>query len=669
MTSETSSASPARLLRLIRRILLSSPALLLAAGLLIYNFSDLPNALRWPARFLILFSAALGLWKFPFESRSFLLVCARMGTDLWSAIASAIEHRSRGLLRVERLLALVAIAVALVPFVLLIRDMSWSSLRTDEITSVDRYSSQGPWYVMSNYQRANNHILFNLLNSITPWAESMHPLRARFWSFVSMIALVASAGLTLWRRTPTGAALMIAAICLNTYHLHLEFQARANGMASLLAFVAAACFIRHSRTGGMASLAGLAAATVLGTYAVPYFVIFGGGLLLFLFLSRPDVPRFLAGFYAVSAIILLHLPVLGQILAVAEAYDEDYEAGFASASSAWSVVNYLIPGELPLNTLGHSAAFMTLLLLTALHPLIWRSRRARDGMIVAGVAVGFVAFCYLLESPPRRVAAFVVIPFAFGLIVAGSAALSLPPLRPFGRVAAPLACGALILFSVHRASIYEFEPTQRWREFGKALTLLYPNGVVVWIDTDLRNNRAYLNERFNLAEGGEIDTNRFKSGGLVLHDANYNPRTNKRVIEARELPDGAARVSFAAKGGETVLWFMGAGAGLVDGKQGEGSVRRFEVSFNTAPKAADSDGERGVILQFKSPPRRLSISYPDPGGTWHPLPRERFFLDGANLFLRMPSGVARIVAEAELPGEAGESATFLLPRMPSKTRN
>lgn len=638
---------------------LSSPVLLGVAGLLITLFGELPNALRWPARFLILFCGALGLWKFPGESRWLVNRAAGLLAAARDRAADWIERRAGALGRAERALAAAAIAVALVPFFLMIRDMSWSSLRTDEISSVSRFSSQGPWHVMSNYQRANNHILFNLLNSVTPWPDSMHPVRARFWSFVAMTALVAAAGLWLWRRSPAGAAWMLCAICLNTYHLHLELQARAYGMASLLAFLAAAGFLKCQTEEGQEESKGLAllgAATALGTYAVPFFVVFGGLLLLWLFIERPSASRFLAGFWALCAIALLHLPVLSQILEVAASYDEDYEAGFASASSGWSVLYYLVPGGLPFQTIGHSAVFMTALLFAALLPAVAGSRRARAGMVVAAASVAFVAFCYVLESPPRRVAAFVVAPFALGLVWAGIGVFSsFRALRPWGRLAAPVACAGLAAFGLWRVKVYEFEPTQRWREFGRALTLLYPGGVDVWVDTDLRNNQAYLDERFTVTEGGSFDLARFKAGALVVHDANYSLRTKERDIAQADLTPDAVRLPFDTSGGETVLWLQPQMAFEVAPKL-SGDVARYETGFEPAQQS------RGAVFLFNGAPSDLSVLVKTADGGWTPLDRRNWFRDGRHLFLRLPAGASGAAVEAKFcPGAEGP-ARFVLPK-------
>ncbi len=638
----------------------SSPVLLGMAFLLSTHFSSLPNSLRWPARFIIAGCGLLGLWKFPRESRRFfawlggVLVAGRTAFSGW------VEKRSSRLKRAERILAICACAVALIPFCMMIRDMSWSSLRTDEITSVSIFSSQGPWHVMSNYQRANNHLLFNLLNSVTPYSDSMHPIRARFWSFVAMTALVVVAGRWLWRSSPSSAAWMSCVICLNTYHLHLELQARAYGLSSLLAFLAAAGFVQCAVKGQRKGLVLLAVATVLGTYAVPYFVVYGGLLLLWLFLERPRTERFLAGFWTLCAILLLHLPVLNQIFKVAQSYDEDYEAGFASANSAWSVLYYLVPGGLPFHSIGHSAMLMTLLLFTALLPGVGKSRLARAGLIIAATCVAFIAFCYLLESPPRRVAAFVVVPFSFGLaLTAVGLFSSSEALRPWARVASPVFCAGLLAFGLWRVTAYEFEPTQRWREFGKALSLVYPSGVDIWVDTDLRNNQAYLDKRFTVTEGGEFDLAHFKAGELVVHDANYSPRTKRRIISQNEVTDEAVRVCFETSGGGTVLWLQ-AEKKMQSFPSQAGKAARYEVVFEPMHEP------RGAILIFKDPLPDVSLFSKTGEGGWRTLSSNNWFKLGRYLFLHVAKDTSAVAVEAAYQIGYKEPVECVLPKQPHR---
>jgi hypothetical protein len=77
------------------------------------------------------------------------------------------------------------VVLSLVPFLWLMgRAMATTSLGNDELYTILQFSSRGPWVSWTDYHVPNNHVLFNLLNAVTPDTASLNSLRARFWSFV-----------------------------------------------------------------------------------------------------------------------------------------------------------------------------------------------------------------------------------------------------------------------------------------------------------------------------------------------------------------------------------------------------------------------------------------------------------------------------------------------------
>src|ERR671930_2212760 len=68
-----------------------------------------------------------------------------------------------------------------------VRGMATTSLWVDEIYTIQHWSAKGPLFTVTHYN-SNNHILFNLLNSVTPGQDRFNPIRARLWSavFVSL---------------------------------------------------------------------------------------------------------------------------------------------------------------------------------------------------------------------------------------------------------------------------------------------------------------------------------------------------------------------------------------------------------------------------------------------------------------------------------------------------
>src|SRR5256885_15575932 len=90
----------------------------------------------------------------------------------------------------ELILALLLVIAALVYAWPEIKGMATTSLWQDELYTIDRFSSRGPNYVLTNYN-ANNHIFFNILSSLTIGRHPFHPFSARFWSFVCLILTIA----------------------------------------------------------------------------------------------------------------------------------------------------------------------------------------------------------------------------------------------------------------------------------------------------------------------------------------------------------------------------------------------------------------------------------------------------------------------------------------------
>ncbi len=543
--------------RRVPRIFWCAPVLAVGLALLLSFFGDIPNALRWPARFLIVLLSLLLLWRFPGDSRA----AVSKGTEFLKRVGSRCAApilNARLWKPLEMLAAVTLVCIATYNAGLAASFMAMSSLRTDEITSITRYSGQGPMVTATEYRRANNHIFFNLLNSVTPGAGSFHPLRARMWSFVSVAALLALILVWFWSRTAFAAgAIVYSVVALNSLHLVLALEARAYGMIAFLATLAGISFLHHRTHGDRLSLSVLGITTLLGTYALPYYVVFGGLLILVLWLERPNQEVFLAGLWTAVATLLLYLPVLENLLDVAGSYDDDYETHFSHIGSAISVLAYLVPGGVPGADLTGVVLGVTVAFFICLLPPVTHSREAKGGLILATVCLAFVAFCFVLGTPPRRVTAFLAPPFALALAVAAFYALNAKPYRGAARILGMIACVAITVFAWNQLGRESFTPHQKWREFGRVVQVLFPEGTQVWFDTDRLNNAAYLDGKYPLLEeGSALPQSDIEAGRTIVHDANYSYRTLERVITREELPDGIQNITFKTSGGSTTLWFQ-----------------------------------------------------------------------------------------------------------------
>ncbi len=593
-------------------------------------FGELPNALRWPARILICVCGLAAIWRFPADTRD----AAEWAAAVWQKIFAGSRKVAEASFwrHLEFLTAFALVALATWHFGLVAYDMSWCSLRTDEITSITRYSGRGPIVTATEYHRANNHIFFNLLNSVTPGAGSFSPLRARFWSFIAVGALLGVSLTYFWSRGYYAAgAIMYSVMALNVYHLALALEARAYGMVALFAVFCAIAYVRHRREGDRASLACLGVFTVLGTYSVPYFIVFGGLLLLLLFFERPKVDVFLAGTWTLGSILLLYCPVLKDLSKVAGDYEEDYGSPFVDIHSAFSVLHYLVPGGIPSASIAGVVAAVTVLYFFCLLPPVTKSRTARSGLIVCAVCLGFIAFCYFLGTPPRRVTAFVAPAFAFGLITAVAAAGTQSPFRGFSVLCAIVACAVALPFAKWRIEKYSFIPRQKWLEFGRAMHLLFPEGTRVWFDTDKNNNAAYLNGKYPLfEEGSPIPLSEIAAGRAVLHDANYNPRTQKLWVTEEMLPAGVHTLDFDLGRWGTRLWFVpAAGPFELSPIVADAAHTEFRV---TRERVGDA---HGILLKSESGWTNLSLKIVTKDGTRRLRMNRDYAVEGKALIVRL----------------------------------
>ena len=167
--------------------------------------------------------------------------------------------------------------------------------------------------VVTEYQ-SNNHVFFNLVNALTPGADSVDPARARLWSIVALFTLLGVGCVELWRRGwfLVGAA-FFAAFAANPGWLDLVLQARGYGFLGLAALVCCVATWRHLESGGTRSLVVLGAATVLGTWTVPSFVLFGAPLWLALLVATRSVRVLIGGVVTAVAMAVVFLPIIGQV--------------------------------------------------------------------------------------------------------------------------------------------------------------------------------------------------------------------------------------------------------------------------------------------------------------------------------------------------------------------
>ena len=293
-----------------------------------------------------------------------------------------------------------------------------SSLREDEIMSIVRYSSRGFVPAVSTYNLARNHVFYNVVSSLIPGAKSTLPIRARLISFLAVLGslalLIGYGSIRGWTLPAVACAGLLAT---NFGTMNSVLEARGYGLIFLFATLASVAFAQWSHTQSRAWLNVMAITCVLGTYTLPFYVVFGGTLLLVSFLVSPSRNTFLAGFLTLAAIALLYLPIAANIYGVfsgyAERYGKTFVSGFASMDGVFFSLQYFIPQELfEVGTL----SFVLMILAALLYVAFARFATPADRLSFAAVMVSiaaFLAFCLYCKIVPARVASYLGGPLAF----------------------------------------------------------------------------------------------------------------------------------------------------------------------------------------------------------------------------------------------------------------
>ncbi len=539
----------------MRNLLTGSFVSLTAAGVLLWQFGALPNALKWPARIVIALLLLNGARRFVPAWRSLAENLARAATLAGRAAASAIGRHATAIKRVE-LATAVVLVLATAPGILSVASaMSRDSLITDEITSVRRYSGRGPLETMTRYPRANNHVFFNLINSVLPGAGSFDPLRARIVSFAAAAVFLILPLALFWpRRHYAAGALLFAWLGANHDLIAFHLQGRGYGLLALIAFFSAALFMKF-RAAQLGTVALLGVSAVIGTYTLPFYLLFGGWLLIMLYLERPSVALFLAGVWALMAVVLLYLPLAGDFLKTAGSYTEDYGFSLNNLASLNRAIGQFWPIPPKVSPLAEAALALTAFFLIAgmagLHP-----RTRRRALALGSAVAAFFAFAFFYDTVPERVVAFLVAPTALAFTLMGVDLFGSGRLRPAGLVAAPLACLAGVLAVLSLPDPSKELPDENWQELGQCIQLLFSQETFVWTDRYDNNVAAYLPETYRVEEGGETPVAELTAGRAVVHDSGHNATSRVRTLDPAVFPIGTQRIVFPLKGGQSVLYWL-----------------------------------------------------------------------------------------------------------------
>lgn len=543
-------------------------AVLVGLAVLLFRLIYEAEALRWPVRILI---GGLGIWATVALVRDILWVTkvgGRVWTDLWNRVWRGLDAGPGWL--VGRLwemgCALALIAVATWHLGLVCHSMATTSLREDEIGSIHQYSSQGPFTVATEYRLAKNHIFYNLVNSLTPWSDSYQPLRARLWSYVAVLGWFAAVLVWFWRRERfiEGAA-VFALGAFNLELLETLLESRGYGFIAAFAGVSALIAVNYLKSREQRWLILLSLLTVLGTWTLPFYIVYAGVLHLGLWLCRRDRATLLSGVFAGLGVILTYAPVMTDLLKVTGEYDDKYGFRYTGFEAVSITMQYLFPESLYRLEFLHAAIFLAAL--TLIPVVARRSARpeARGGTLAFVAALAFIIFCLKLETPPMRVTAFIATPLAVVLGLAVGMPFWGRRERPLRLILAPALAALGIWAGLQLIKEYEYLPRQMWLDSAAAIDRLLPADSKVWVnghytemmscafkDREERLVRSKTDENDDIPP---INQGAVRRGKWILFDALFKHADQPERIGLEQVPPGTRYFTLPLRVNYHRVWF------------------------------------------------------------------------------------------------------------------
>jgi hypothetical protein len=419
---------------------------------------------------------------------------------------------------VVELLATGALLVAALRYLLdAVRAAGSMSLWTDEIYSIHHYSGRGPWTTLTTYNVANNHIFFNLLNSLTPGAGSFDPLHARFWSIAAVLGMLVLAGYELFRRRWfLAGGMFVFVVCVNEGWLDLALQARGYGLLGFCSTAAALWVWRYLEHPRQRWLTLLALVTLAGTWSVPTFVLFAGPLWLVLLAIDRTRRVFVSGAVTLAAILAAYLPVQSQLRAQLRTYGRIYGHQFGSITAVWTTLRtYVEVHHWPVVAVEIGVLMVGLVAIVGHRR--WGVRRATAAagsalFLASGV---FLLACRVMTTPAPRTASFVVWPLVLGALLPAAELLA----RARGVVRAPVAVVVAVLLvptGWAYPARHHLVPVENWRGAGSYIARTFPDGTEVYTTRAPQDLRPYLRTRDRLVDLPPAGA--LRDGDLVVVD-------------------------------------------------------------------------------------------------------------------------------------------------------
>jgi hypothetical protein len=424
---------------------------------------------------------------------------------------------------------IIVLAAALVCAWPEVRGMAKTSLWQDELWSIAHFSSKGTFYTLTNYT-ANNHIFFNLVNSLTP-GKPFEPARARLWSFLSVTLAFVIIILSQWSAGQIFEGSFQGFLFLaNLSYLDLILQARGYGLVALAAVACTVLTWQYFRKPSLLALVGIPLAVWLGTWSVPTFVLFCAALFFVLLIYTRDWRWIASGTGSLLAIVLVYWPVRIELLHSHSTYAAQWGRAFADWSAIGDIFSvYLLFGSKSwLSFLVVSLVIVSFLLSRIETPM-------EKASLCLGLAILLTFTASLkMETPAERTIAFTVLPFGF--ITTTLLAKSLRFCSTY-RLRLSITLGIAIIalvFALHLRTTFHFTPIEAWRETAHKIEDRFPKGTEIVAQFRPEWLKVYLSPDYPLTP--HFDVAKFVAGKQIVVDSSFPIKDKTGKLAMKPFP-------------------------------------------------------------------------------------------------------------------------------------
>jgi hypothetical protein len=396
---------------------------------------------------------------------------------------------------------------------------------------------------MTHYGEPNNHIFFNVLNSLVPGKTRFQPERARFLSFVFVIlALVAMLAYQALHGRFFEGSFQVFLFVANIPNLDLILQARGYGFLALAAIACTILTEDYFRKPSLVPLVGIPTTVWLGTWAVPTFIFFGGPLLLVLLIYTRDWRWCVSGACALLAVCLVYWPVWHQVMHSSETYAAEWGKRFAN----WDAIGNLFSMYL----FFAAASWVTFLVATFATVIFLLGRidnPAEKASLCLGLSILLTFIMSLkLETPDNHTVAFTVVPFAFIMATVLARIIHLSAHRFVGLLAMSIITVIALAFAHHVRKTFHFIPKENWLETAHTIEQRFPKGTEIVARFRPQWLSVYLSKNYSLTR--EFEPSKFLAGKQIVVDSSFK---RKERFAVTKLPPGYTVMTVPQRRGQS----------------------------------------------------------------------------------------------------------------------